>query len=319
MTHSNHASSIDTQYLMLVNKILSKLDQGPAKDRTGAGRLRIFNHQMSFDLREEFPLLSLKKTHFASIVKELAWFCKGSTNIEDLGCSIWDEWALETDNDDLSKGDIGPMYGYQWRRKDGVGPFSIITREDQLLNILREARRNPTSSRLIVNSWDPNKLPRPELSVQDNLKQGYMALAPCHFAYQFFCEEIDGIMYMDLKAHCRSQDVFLGTPFNIASYALLLILSAQYCGYVPRHFIPDLGDCHIYGNHLDKVDEFLFQSRSHLTKVVSDKHDGEWKPVMLEGIKDITPFNIFKDNNVQRIIDGLQNYNPSAHIKFPRN
>lgn len=315
MMHSN----VDNQFLMLVTKILSKLDQGTTKDRTGAGRLRIFNHQMSFDLREEFPLLSLKKTHFSSIVKELAWFCKGSVNINDLGCTIWDEWSLEADTDFLPKGDIGPMYGYQWRHKEGVGPFSTLTKEDQLLNVLREAKRNPGSSRLIVNSWDPNKLPRSHLSVQDNIKQGYMALAPCHFAYQFFCEEIDGVTYMDLKAHCRSQDVFLGTPFNIASYALLLILAAQYCGYVPRHFIPDLGDCHIYGNHLDTVDEFMLQARTHLSKVADRKRNNEWQPIKLVGIEHITPFNIFEGDNVERIINGLQNYLPSAHIKFARN
>ena len=319
MTHSNQTGNIDTQYLMLVNKILGKLDQGTAKDRTGAGRLRIFSHQMRFDLREEFPLLALKKTHFASIVKELAWFCRGETNIETLGCSIWDEWSHLGNNPDVEVGTIGPMYGEQWRNKRGIGPFSRETVEDQLKNVLREAARNPNSSRLIVDSWDPNKIPRHYLTVQENLEQGYMALAPCHFAFQFFCETIDGVTYMDIKPHCRSQDVFLGTPFNIASYALLLILSAQYCGYTPREVIPDLGDCHLYGNHLDKVDEFLLQARTHIAKTQEAKRDGTWKPTTIEGIEGITPFNISEGDNVDRIINGLRNYNPSAHIKFARN
>lgn len=319
MNHSNQTSSIDAQYLVLVNKILSKLGQGTAKDRTGAGRLRIFNHQMKFDVREEFPLLSLKKTHFASIVKELAWFCKGSTNINDLGCSIWNEWAYEGQTDLQVKGTIGPMYGYQWRNKVGIGPDGSTTLEDQLANVIAEAKRNPTSSRLIVNSWDPNTIPRNYLSVQENLERGYMALAPCHFAFQLFCEEIDGVTYMDLKAHCRSQDVFLGTPFNIASYALLLMMTAQACGYVARYFIPDLGDCHIYGNHLDTADEFLLQSRSYMAKVVSDKHDGTWKPVKLNLPPTITPFTIYLGDNVEHVINSLENYNPAPHIKFARN
>ncbi len=320
MTALSNNSSVDIQYLQLVNKILAKSDQGPAKDRTGAGRQRIFNHQMTFDLREEFPLLSLKKTHFASIVKELAWFCQGSTVISQLGCSIWNEWAFdEEDNPDVQHGSIGPMYGYQWRHKYGLGPFSGITKEDQLDNILQLARQDPTSSRLIVNSWDPNLIPRPGLSVKENLAAGYMALAPCHFAFQFFCEEVNGEMFMDMKAHCRSQDVFLGTPFNIASYALLLLISAQYLGYTARHFIADMGDCHIYGNHFDKVDEFLLQSRTFLQERSIKKHDGDYKPVKMVLPKGVTPFNMHTNDFVNKIIDGLQNYNPAPHIKFARN
>lgn len=318
-------SSIDTQYLTLVSKILSKIDNGVAKDRTGAGRYRLFNHQMRFDLREEFPLLSLKKTHFSSVVKELAWFLRGSTNIGDLGCSIWNEWAYEGTNKEIPNGTIGPMYGEQWRRKVGIThPRGALSVEDQLTNILHEAKRNHTSSRLIVNTWDANKLPRPYLSVQDNLDQGYMALAPCHFAYQFFCEEIDGVVYMDIKVHLRSQDVFLGTPFNIASYALLLMLSANYCGYVARDLISDMGDCHIYGNHLEGADQFMHQAKTHLAKVASDKHDGTWKPVKLNIPSHFTPFNLDEKDeegitNLEKVINSLENYNPSAAIKFPRN
>lgn len=317
MTTINHSSSIDTQYLILVNNILSKLDKGVSTDRTGAGRLRIFGHQMRFDLRDGFPLLQLKKTHFPSIVKELAWFISGSTNIQDLGCSIWDEWATEEENDFLPAGSIGPMYGYQWRNKIGLGPDILETKEDQLKNIIDEAIANPTSSRLIVSSWDPNLLPRPRLSVKENLEQGYMALAPCHFAFQLFCEQIDGITYLDLKTHCRSQDVMLGTPFNVASYALLNMLIAKKCGYVARDLLFDMGDTHIYGNHLDKMDEFLAQSRSFMANRINNIHDGIWKPVTLIIPDHVTINNL--SENIDDVIDGLQNYNPMPHIKFPRN
>lgn len=317
MTNFNPTSNVDVQYLTLVKHILSRLGNGTANDRTGAGRLRIFSHQMRFDLREEFPLLQLKKTHFPSIVKELAWFISGSTNIQDLGCTIWDEWANEEENDYLPKGSIGPMYGLQWRNKIGLGPGLIHTHEDQLANVVSEAKRNPISSRLIVNSWDPNLIPRSEFSVKENLERGYMALAPCHFAYQFFCEVIDGVTYMDIKSHCRSQDVMLGTPFNIASYAMLLMLVAKECNYVARELIFDMGDTHIYGNHLDKMDEFLLQSRNFMVKRSTDMHDKTWKPVKLNIPEHVTLFNL--PENINCVIEGLENYNPAPHIKFPRN
>lgn len=312
------STGIDTQYLMLVNKILGKQSLGVAADRTGAGRLRIFGHQMRFNVAEEFPLLSLKKTYFASIIKELAWFISGSTNIGDLGCTIWDEWATKEEGPILPKDSIGPMYGYQWRQKFGLGPNFTTTKEDQLMNVICEAKSNPTSSRLIVNSWDPNLIPRRGLSVEENTALGYMALAPCHFAFQFFCETIDGVTYMDLKPHCRSQDVYLGTPFNIASYAVLLMLAAKECGYVARELIFDMGDCHIYGNHLgEPTNQFLAQAEKFVLQRSIDQHDGIWKPVKLEIPEEVSLFNL--PQHIDAVIAGLQNYNPAPHIKFPRN
>lgn len=311
------SNSIDVQYLKLVKMILSKQGNGVAEDRTGAGRLRIFGHQMRFDLRSGFPLLGLKKTHFPSIVKELAWFLKGSTNINELDCSIWNEWANTNPDCGVELGDIGPMYGEKWRRSVGIGPNFVETQEDQLKNVLREAKRNPNSSRLIVDCWDPHLIPRPHLSVQENIEQGYMALAPCHFAFQFFCETIDGVTYMDIKPFCRSQDVFLGTPFNVASYALLLMVSARDCGYQFRDLLFDMGDTHIYGNHLDKADEFLFNAESFLRHRQVSLKDGTWKEPKM-----VIPEHVTIDNfheNVQEVIDGLMYYNPMPHIKFPRN
>lgn len=314
MTNIKITSSVDEQYLALVKTILSKLDKGTTSDRTGAGRLRIFSHQMRFDVRNEFPLLQLKKTHFPSIVKELAWFISGSTNIQDLDCSIWNEWSCKEENDYLLAGSIGPMYGYQWRTKVGLGPGFVMTTEDQLDNIIQEAISNPSSSRLIVNSWDPNLIPRRGLSVKENLERGYMALAPCHFAFQLFCEEIDGVVYMDLKTHCRSQDVMLGTPFNISSYALLLMLIAKKCGYVARELIFDMGDTHIYGNHLDMMEEFIYQAQTFIKERNGGK---DWKPVKLVIPDHVTIDNI--QDNIDEIVNGLENYNPKPHIKFPRN
>lgn len=316
MTQVN-SNSIDIQYYNLVKKILSKQDNGVTEDRTGAGRLRIFGHQMRFDLRQGFPILGLKKTHFASVVKELAWFLKGSTNIEDLGCSIWNEWANINPESQTVLGSIGPMYGEKWRKSLGVGPLGLSTREDQLANVIAEAIRNPYSSRLIVDCWDPHLIPRPELSVQENLSNGYMALAPCHFAFQFFCEKVNGKMYIDLKPFCRSQDVMLGTPFNISSYALLLKLVAKKTGYEYRDLLFDMGDTHIYGNHLDKMDEFLFNSEIF----IRDRSDlilqGTWLEPEL-----IIPEHVTLDNlhdHIDEVVNGLINYNPMPHIKFPRN
>lgn len=314
---TTHSNSIDVQYLELVRKILSKQDVGVTKDRTGAGRLRIFGHQMRFDLRDGFPLLGLKTTHFGSVVKELAWFLKGSTNISDLGCTIWNEWANTNPDCGVPLGDIGPMYGEKWRRSIGLGPNCVETKEDQLNNIIREAVRNPGSSRLIVNSWDPHLIPRPYLSVQENVEQGYMALPPCHFAFQLFCEVIDDVTYMDIKPMCRSQDTMLGTPFNVASYALLLILIARKCGYVPRELLFDMGDTHIYGNHLDKMDEFMFNAGLFLGERLRKILEGTWKEPQL-----IVPDHVTLDNlheNIDVVVNGLINYNPKPHIKFPRN
>jgi thymidylate synthase len=214
------------QYHDLLNRIL---DEGhPKGDRTGTGTLSVFGHQMRFDLSQGFPLVTTKKLHLKSIVHELLWFLKGETNIAYLkenGVSIWDEWADEN-------GDLGPVYGKQWRswaRPDG-GTV------DQISWVLDEIRNNPNSRRLVVSAWNPGELDR-------------MALAPCHCLFQFYVT--DGRLSCQL--YQRSADVFLGVPFNIASYALLTQMMAQATGLQPGDFVHSLGDAHLYSNHLEQA------------------------------------------------------------------
>jgi thymidylate synthase len=214
------------QYHDLLIRIL---DEGhPKGDRTGTGTLSVFGHQMRFDLSEGFPLVTTKKLHLKSIVHELLWFLKGDTNIAYLkenGVSIWDEWADEN-------GDLGPVYGKQWRswaRPDG-GTV------DQIAWVLDEIRRNPDSRRLVVSAWNPGEVEQ-------------MALAPCHCLFQFYVA--DGRLSCQL--YQRSADVFLGVPFNIASYALLTQMMAQATGLQPGDFVHSLGDAHLYSNHLEQA------------------------------------------------------------------
>jgi thymidylate synthase len=214
------------QYHDLLIRIL---DEGhPKGDRTGTGTLSVFGHQMRFDLSEGFPLVTTKKLHLKSIVHELLWFLKGDTNIAYLkenGVSIWDEWAD-------ANGDLGPVYGKQWRswaRPDG-GTV------DQIAWVLEEIRRNPNSRRLVVSAWNPGELDQ-------------MALAPCHCLFQFYVA--DGRLSCQL--YQRSADVFLGVPFNIASYALLTQMMAQATGLQPGDFVHSLGDAHLYSNHLEQA------------------------------------------------------------------
>ncbi len=214
------------QYHDLLNRIL---DEGhPKGDRTGTGTLSVFGHQMRFDLSQGFPLVTTKKLHLKSIVHELLWFLKGDTNtayLKENGVSIWDEWADEN-------GDLGPVYGKQWRswaRPDG----STV---DQIAWVLDEIRRNPNSRRLVVSAWNPGELEQ-------------MALAPCHCLFQFYVA--DGRLSCQL--YQRSADVFLGVPFNIASYALLTQMMAQATGLQPGDFVHALGDAHLYSNHLEQA------------------------------------------------------------------
>lgn len=214
------------QYHDLLNRIL---DEGhPKDDRTGTGTLSVFGHQMRFDLSKGFPLVTTKKLHLKSIVHELLWFLKGETNtayLKENGVSIWDEWA--DDN-----GDLGPVYGKQWRswaRPDG-GTV------DQIAWVLNEIRNNPNSRRLVVSAWNPGELDQ-------------MALAPCHCLFQFYVA--DGRLSCQL--YQRSADVFLGVPFNIASYALLTQMMAQATGLQPGDFVHSLGDAHLYSNHLEQA------------------------------------------------------------------
>ncbi len=214
------------QYCDLLRRIL---DEGVQKDdRTGTGTLSVFGHQMRFDLLEGFPLITTKRLHLKSIVHELLWFLKGDTNVRYLrenGATIWDEWADEN-------GDLGPIYGAQWRswKKPDGGTI------DQIAWVLDEIRRNPDSRRLVVSAWNPADLDR-------------MALAPCHCLFQFYVAE----GRLSCQLYQRSADVFLGVPFNIASYALLTHIMAQSTGLQTGDFVHTLGDAHLYSNHLEQV------------------------------------------------------------------
>ena len=239
-------------------------DHGARKnDRTGTGTLSIFGHQMRFDLAGGFPMVTTKKLHWKSIVHELLWFIKGDTNVkylQDNGVRIWNEWADET-------GSLGPVYGVQWRSWPDPKGGEI----DQLQRVIDRIKRRPDSRRHIVTAWNPADLPDERLSPQDNAREGRMALAACHCLFQFYVA--DGKLSCQL--YQRSADVFLGVPFNIASYSLLTLMIAQVTGLKPGEFIHSFGDAHLYLNHLDQVDEQL--SRDHYplpqVKINPDRKD----------------------------------------------
>ena len=226
-------------YLELLQKIL---DEGTRKaDRTGTGTISLFGHQMRFDLAEGFPAVTTKKLHFKSIIHELLWFLSGDTNIRYLkenGVSIWDEWATED-------GELGPVYGAQWR--DWVAPDGRHI--DQISQVLQDLRDRPDSRRHIVSAWNPALLPDESRSPRDNAAMGLQALPPCHTMFQFHVA--DGRLSCQL--YQRSADVFLGVPFNIASYALLTMMVAQVTDLEPGDFVHTFGDVHIYLNHLEQV------------------------------------------------------------------
>ncbi len=214
------------QYLQLLQHIL---DNGVQKtDRTGTGTISTFGYQMRFDLQKGFPLVTTKKVHLKSIIHELLWFLKGDTNIgylKENGVRIWDEWAD-------AKGDLGPVYGKQWRSWEGKDGKAI----DQITNLIEQIKKTPDSRRLIVNAWNVAELSE-------------MALMPCHTMFQFYVANNK----LSCQLYQRSADVFLGVPFNIASYALLTMMIAQVCNLRPGDFIHTFGDVHIYNNHLEQV------------------------------------------------------------------
>ncbi|HRK25002.1 MAG TPA: thymidylate synthase [Beijerinckiaceae bacterium] len=230
-------------YLDLLARVLS---EGVAKsDRTGTGTLSLFGAQLRFDLQKGFPLVTTKRLHLKSIIHELIWFLKGDTNIAYLkanGVSIWDEWAD-------ANGDLGPVYGRQWRSWPGPNGETV----DQIRLVLDEIRRNPDSRRLVVSAWNPVDIPR-------------MALAPCHCLFQF--NVADGRLSCQL--YQRSADLFLGVPFNIASYALLTHMVAQVSGLQPGDFVHTFGDVHLYSNHLDQAREQLSRQPLPLPRLVLD-------------------------------------------------
>ena len=214
------------QYLDLMQTIL---DNGVRKeDRTGTGTLSIFGYQMRFNLAEGFPAVTTKKLHLRSIIHELLWFLQGDTNIQylrDYGVTIWDEWADEN-------GDLGPVYGYQWRNWPAPDGRAI----DQITQLIHRLKTNPDSRRHIVSAWNPADVDK-------------MALPPCHTMFQFYVAN----GRLSCQLYQRSADVFLGVPFNIASYALLTLMAAQVCGYQPGDFVHTFGDAHLYLNHLDQT------------------------------------------------------------------
>ena len=222
--------SIMQQYHRLLRHVLE--NGRPKADRTGTGTISVFGAQERFDLRESFPLVTTKKVHLRSIVYELLWFLKGDTNVRYLQenkVSIWDEWAD-------AKGDLGRVYGAQWRdwRKPGGGHI------DQIAQVIADIRKNPDSRRLIVSAWNPGEI-------------DLMALAPCHALFQFFVQDGE----LSCQLYQRSADLFLGVPFNIASYALLTLMIAQVCGLKPGEFVHSFGDLHLYSNHLEQAREQL--------------------------------------------------------------
>ena len=225
------------QYLDLVRR--ARNDGAVKGDRTGTGTRSVFGHQMRFDLSEGFPLVTTKKIHLKSVIHELLWFIKGDTNTDYLtknGVRIWNEWADEN-------GDLGPVYGHQWRNWNSENV-------DQLKQVIETLKTNPNSRRMLISAWNPSVLPDTSKSFSENVANGKAALPPCHAFFQFYVA--DGKLSCQL--YQRSADIFLGVPFNIASYALLTEMMAQVCGFKAGEFIHTLGDAHIYNNHFDQVE-----------------------------------------------------------------
>ena len=257
------------QYHELMDRILA---EGAEKhDRTGTGTLSVFGHQLRFDLAEGFPLVTTKKLHLKSIVYELLWFLSGDTNVRFLnqhGVTIWDEWADK-------EGDLGPIYGAQWRSWPAPGGGAI----DQIANVLAMIRRNPDSRRLIVSAWNPADVER-------------MALPPCHCLFQFYVAQ----GRLSCQLYQRSADVFLGVPFNIASYALLTLMIAQVTGLAPGEFVHTFGDAHLYLNHLE-------QARLQLSRAPRPLPTMRINPA-------VTDLFAFRYEDF-----ALQGYDPHPHIK----
>ncbi len=259
------------QYHDLIKTILH--DGVQKSDRTGTGTISIFGYQMRFNLSEGFPLLTTKKLHTKSIIHELLWFLKGSTNISYLngnGVSIWNEWADEN-------GELGPVYGKQWRSWEGANGETI----DQISQLISSIKKNPDSRRLIVSAWNVADIDK-------------MKLPPCHSLFQFYVANGK----LSCQLYQRSADVFLGVPFNIASYALLLLMVAQVCELEPGDFIHTFGDAHLYSNHLEQVNELLSRDFRPLPQMKLNPE-----------VKNIFDFK-FEDFQ-------LMNYNPHPPIKAP--
>jgi len=267
------------QYLDLIKEVR---DNGIEKtDRTGTGTKSIFGHQMRFNLADGFPMVTTKKLHLKSIIYELLWFLKGDTNIAYLkenGVKIWDAWADKN-------GDLGPVYGYQWRNWNGDGI-------DQISELIDTLKSNPDSRRMLVSAWNPSVLPDTSISFAENVKNNKAALPPCHAFFQFYVADEK----LSCQLYQRSADIFLGVPFNIASYALLTMMIAQVTGLEYGDFVHTFGDAHIYNNHLEQIDLQLSREPRPLPKMKLNR-----------SVKNIFDFN-FEDFE-------LVDYDPHPHIK----
>jgi thymidylate synthase len=267
------------QYHDLISHIL---DNGIQKgDRTGTGTKSVFGYQMRFNLNEGFPLVTSKKVHLKSIIHELLWFLKGDTNISYLqenGVKIWNEWADKN-------GDLGPVYGHQWRNWNSEDI-------DQIKELIHTLKTNPNSRRMVVSAWNPSVMPDASASFEDNIADGKAALPPCHAFFQFYVAEGK----LSCQLYQRSADVFLGVPFNIASYALFTMMVAQVCDLKLGDFIHSFGDAHIYNNHFEQIDLQLSRSARPLPTMKLNPE-----------VKSIFDFK-FEDFI-------LENYDPHPHIK----
>lgn len=274
------------QYHDLVKHVM---ETGQQKgDRTGTGTISVFGYQMRFDLSEGFPLVTTKKLHLKSIIYELLWFLKGDTNINYLnenGVRIWDEWADE-------EGNLGPVYGAQWRNWNGQDI-------DQITELIDTLKNNPNSRRMLVTAWNPGVLPENGKSFGENVANGKVALPPCHAFFQFYVSPPTaegGAGKLSCQLYQRSADIFLGVPFNIASYALLTMMIAQVCGLEAGDFIHTFGDAHIYNNHIEQLQLQLTREPRPLPKMVLNPE-----------VKNIFDFS-FEDFT-------LVGYDPHPHIK----
>lgn len=267
------------QYLDLVKHVIANGNE--KGDRTGTGTKSVFGYQMRFDLNEGFPMVTTKKLHLKSIIHELLWFIKGDTNIkylQDNGVKIWNDWADEN-------GDLGPVYGHQWRNwnSDDI---------DQLQEVINTIKNNPDSRRMLVAAWNPSVLPDTSVSFSENVANNKAALPPCHAFFQFYVA--DGKLSCQL--YQRSADIFLGVPFNIASYALLTMMIAQVCDLQVGDFVHTFGDAHIYNNHLEQFELQLSRDTRELPTMKMNPD--------IKNIEDFT-FDDFE----------LVNYNPHPSIK----
>ncbi len=276
------------QYHDLVKHVLKN---GSFKgDRTGTGTKSVFGYQMRFDLSKGFPIVTTKKLHLKSIIYELLWFLNGDTNIgylQENGVKIWNEWADEN-------GDLGPVYGHQWRNWNSE-------QIDQISQVIETLKTNPNSRRMLVSAWNPSVLPDTSVSFSQNVANGKAALPPCHAFFQFYVSPPDESKgetkgKLSCQLYQRSADIFLGVPFNIASYALLTMMIAQVCDLEPGDFVHTFGDAHIYSNHFEQLELQLSRELRALPKIILNPD-----------VKNIFDFN-FEDFT-------LVDYNPHPHIK----